>query len=175
MRIEFSMLIAFITLPVSPNLVCARGIPNWSYEKLFQQSDVVIIAEAKQTIDCKDRRKPKTGAEFIGQETTFTIKNALKGKVKANTTIKVLHFRLPKGVLVSDGPLTVRFRSKPLAIQGKINNKVFKAGIGIPHYMLFLKKRPDGRFEPVSGFYDPALSVREMNMPGHFFDRFREP
>jgi hypothetical protein len=30
---------------------------------------------------------------------------------------------------------------------------------------LFLKARKDGRYEPVSGQYDPALSVRELNSP----------
>jgi hypothetical protein len=32
-------------------------------------------------------------------------------------------------------------------------------------YLLFLKKRGDGRYEPVSGRIDPLLSVRELFNP----------
>jgi hypothetical protein len=35
-----------------------------------------------------------------------------------------------------------------------------------PQYLLFLKKRPDGRYEAVSGQIDPSLSAREMYSPG---------
>jgi hypothetical protein len=35
--------------------------------------------------------------------------------------------------------------------------------------LLFLKARKDGRYEPLSGQYDPALSVREMYIPSGAF------
>ena len=37
---------------------------------------------------------------------------------------------------------------------------VITSGNEEPEYMLFLKKRSDGRYEPVSGQYDPDDSVK---------------
>ena len=37
--------------------------------------------------------------------------------------------------------------------------------LGKPEYLLFLKKGKGGRYEPVSGRTDPALSVRELFHP----------
>ena len=34
-----------------------------------------------------------------------------------------------------------------------------------PDYLLFLKKRDDGRYEPVTGQMDAAESVREVSRP----------
>jgi len=34
-----------------------------------------------------------------------------------------------------------------------------------PEYLLFLKRRTDGRYEPISGQMDAALSVREVAEP----------
>jgi hypothetical protein len=48
-------------------------------------------------------------------------------------------------------------------LQGTINGTTFKAGLGPPEYMLFLRLRKDGRYEPVSGEIDPALSIRELH------------
>jgi hypothetical protein len=37
--------------------------------------------------------------------------------------------------------------------------------LGAPEYLLFLKLRKDGRYEPVSGRVDPEFSVRELHAP----------
>lgn len=36
---------------------------------------------------------------------------------------------------------------------------------GRPEYLLFLKRRQDGKYEPLSGRVDPALSIREVFHP----------
>ena len=80
--------------------------------------------------------------EFLGVTTTFEVSHVLEGK-----TLKVLHFRLKGDVRVKNGPDLVDFRTKGF----NIRTKTMKAGVGPPEYLLFLKRRDDGRYEPVSG------------------------
>jgi hypothetical protein len=54
-------------------------------------------------------------------------------------------------------------------LSGTVNGTAFKAELGRPEYMLFLRLRKDGRFEPVSGEVDPVLSVRELHPPDDLF------
>jgi hypothetical protein len=157
--------VSFISVPAH-----ARLIENWPYERLFKEADLVVIATAGETADTKDRFSTKGWkAEFIGQETQFVAHSILKGKLGAEKKLTVLHYRLPKGVLIANGPLLVKFRKDALALKGTINGNTFKAGLGRPDYLLFLRLRPDGRYEPVSGEVDPALSIRELHPADGFF------
>ena len=58
-----------------------------------------------------------------------------------------------------NGPLLVSFRRTSLELRTKEGGKL---ELGVPSYLLFLKARKDGRYEPVSGRVDPELSVREL-------------
>jgi hypothetical protein len=139
----------------------ARLIENWSYDRLFKEADLVVIAEAQGVADADDAapfdHRPDL---FEAQTTTFTVGYTLKAKA-AGADLKVLHFRLKKGVQIENGPMLVTFRTKPIEVELKDR----KIGVGKGSYLLFLKARKDGRYEPVSGQYDPALSVRELNSP----------
>jgi len=157
--------VALIALPVR-----ARLLENWPYERLFKEADLVVIAIAGDTTDTKDRFTAKGWkVEFIGQATQFVVQSALKGKLGQDKKIAVLHYRLPEGVQVINGPLLVKFRKDAVMLNGTINGTAFKAGLGCPEYMLFLRLRKDGRYEPVSGEIDPSLSIREMHEPDRFF------
>src|SRR6266849_2014955 len=93
--------------------VCrARLLENWPYEKLFKEADLVVIAEATAAADSGSTVREKGWGEidFVGINTTFSVKSTLKGKAEKDT-IKVLHFRLKPGVLVQNGPLPVTFRT----------------------------------------------------------------
>jgi len=175
MRTAISSLgsVVCLTLLVAP--ARARKIEEWGYERLFKEADLVVIARADGSVDTKDEFKEKGWkGEFIGQETTLSVFSVLKGDIKNAKTIKVLHFRLPKDVAVKNGPSLVTFRNKALPLSGTINGIAFKAALGRPEYMLFLRARPDGRFEPTSGQIDPALSVREVNPPENFLSDMAE-
>jgi hypothetical protein len=159
--------IALIAIAAAPAF--ARLIESWPYERLFKEADLVVIARVERATETKERLSPADWkVEFIGQETVFTVQTILKGKVKDGRKLPVLHYRLPDDVLIENGPLLVSFRAEPLVLKGVVNGKAFKTTVGSPEYMLFLRVRPDGRFEPVSGQIDPALSVRELNEPDEF-------
>jgi hypothetical protein len=85
----------------------------------------------------------------------------------------VLHFKfgeLKRGlrprtsdVIIENGPLLVAFRTGAVIVkaEGEERNTVLPT----PEYLLFPKRMQDGRYEPVSGRIDPALSVKEVSAP----------
>jgi hypothetical protein len=143
----------------------ARQIEEWSYDRLFKEADLVVIASAGETVRTDD--KPVSGqwsASLIGQVTPFKTRATLKGKLPTDAPLRVLHFVLKEGVTTQDGPLLIAFRTQPVRVEGCGTVK-YKAGFGPPDYLLFLRARADGRFEPVSGETDPALSIKEIYAP----------
>lgn len=163
MRIPLiTTLLAILTLtPFAP----ARQIESWSYERLFKESDLVVIATAKGTADTNDAPPDnRWKSALVGQQTTFAIDAVLKGNAPA-APLAVLHFKLKPGVVTQDGPLLVSFRTKGPTIEGGGSVK-YKAQLGTPQYLLFLKTAADKeRFAPVSGQTDPELSVKEIYAP----------
>jgi hypothetical protein len=158
---RFALICMTVSVLASSRPAPARALPDWPYDKLFKEADVVVVAEAKETNDSDDKSTGIPMAEhLLAQTTVLKLQGTLKGKITGDE-IKVLHFRLKDGVKIENGPCLVAFRTKSVRIvQGG------KAGASAPpHYLLFLKARSDGRYEPVSGQYDPALSVREMYRP----------
>lgn len=149
------------SLEMAPSTALARALENWPYERLFKESDLVVIAQTTTAEDCADTTTDNPWkVEFFGVITTFKIKAVLNGK-PAGETIKVLHFRLKDGQHLKDGPLLVTFRTKGI----KLDLKDGKVETDRPEYLLFLKASKDGRYEPASGRIDPELSVREMFRP----------
>lgn len=147
---------------IFPNYCFARGIEDWPYEKLFRESDLVIIAEAVSSVDTGESTKDNIWkAEFLQVKTTFAVRLLFKGSHKGNE-VHIFHYRLPKGVKIANGPLLVSFRMKELEVQGE-DHKVI---ISKPAYLLFLKKKKDQEkdscYEPVTGSIDPELSIREI-------------
>ena len=142
----------------------ARIIEPWRYERLMKEADLVVIAAPAKTEPADDRfdhdRWPR---QFVGLNTTLDVWLPLKGEPARQ--IKVLHFALggPKeGVdpadaqTINDPPMLVTFRTVGAAPEDGV--------LPIrPQYLLFLRKTKDGRYEPVSGRIDPALSVREVS------------
>jgi hypothetical protein len=156
----------FVPLAIVAALTCvppthARRIDTWSYERLLKEADVVVVGAAISSKDSKEAFKNKTwDVDFLGVDTTFAVAAVLKGKVEGDK-LTLLHYRLKHGIRVDDGPLLVAFRMKGI----QVNLKEGKLQLGRPAYLLFLKKRADGRFEAVSGQIDPALAVREVYRP----------
>ncbi len=137
-------------------LVCTqvghtRLLENWPYEKLIKNSDLVVIAETVRIEPTKDTLSVPGWKEidWAGRNTVFKVKSVIKGKAEKDQ-VTVLHFRINRvrGVLLINGPLLANFKEKQ-------------------EYLLFLRKRQDGRFELVSGQIDPVLAVRKISLPLH--------
>ena len=162
MRIRYGVIVLFFALFVAA--ATARQIENWPYERLFKEADLVVIASAQGTVASDDKASDERWkASLIGQHTTFSVINTLKGQVD-NGPITVLHFKLRDGVMTQNGPLLVNFRTKGPTIEGGGSVK-YKAVLSTPQYLLFLKRTHGGRFEAVSGQIDPVLSVKEIYAP----------
>ena len=139
----------------------ARLIENWSYERLFREADLAVIARPVSIAQTGEiTRDNLWKAEFVGVTTTFEVLARLKGR-PAGKRLRVFHYRLRAGVRIVSGPLLVSFRLRSLTVRTGGG----KFGLGRPDYLLFLKKRKDGRYECVSGQIDPYLAVREIFAP----------
>lgn len=165
-------LVSSILLCLISSVAAGRLVEGWPYERLNKEADLIVIGTAVVTKDTSDsfidERWP---LEFIGVNTTFEVMQILKGKTNEKK-IDVLHFKfgkvhnkanVQKGKIIEiiDGPSFVSFRTTPTRIEIDgflLTNHKFE-------YLLFLKKRKDGRYEPVSGHIDPSMSIRELFMP----------
>jgi hypothetical protein len=148
----------------SAGAAVGRQIEQWSYERLFREADVVVIARSEGTAASDDRpAESKWANSLTGQRTTFRIDSALKGQVEGDQIV-VVHFKKKENVLFENGPLLVAFRTEGSVIEGGGMRK-YLLKLSRPEYLLFLKKAEGGRFEPVSGQIDPRLSVKEIYDP----------
>jgi hypothetical protein len=145
------------------SLQMGRQIDLWPYDKLFKQADTVVVAKAIQTIDAGDRIKDKVPREYLKAVlTTFEVTHVIKGKSKEKLVLcHFLYDERKKDLEIQNGPMLVDFHNKTLVIR----YPGVAVSLSPPDYMLFLRGRPDGRYECVSGQFDPALSVKQIINP----------
>jgi hypothetical protein len=158
---RFVLLVALTTLAcLSP--AHARLIESWPFDRLLKEADVVVLAKAVSSKDSGEVFKDRAWTvDFAGVDTAFQVEAVLKGEVRGGR-LTLLHYRLPAGRTVVNGPLLVTFPTTRLLIK----SSRAKTSLAPPRYLLFLKRRGDGRYEAVSGQIDPALAVRELSRPG---------
>jgi hypothetical protein len=131
----------------------ARPVGDWPYQNLVREADVVVLAAAERSADSDDPpAKDGWESHCVGVNTTFRVLAPMKGDVPAKLTL--FHFRLKPGIPVPNGPCLASFHTAKA-----------DADHGGPCYLLFLKKRSDGRYEPVAGQIDSVLSVRRVPGP----------
>ena len=151
-----------------PSAAEARLSRKWTYDQLLKEADLVVIAEAVWTEQADDEPPNHSWPrELVAQNTTFKVRLTLKGKAEGEK-IKVLHFKfgqykkgLDDRLLSLDEPHFVAFRTGPMTVGTGKEKHVLPA----PEYLLFLKKTKDGRYEPLSGQFDPDRSIREVSKP----------
>ncbi len=121
----------------------ARPVPVWSYQALYTQADLVVIAAPISTQDTPERADLPGIApplQVIGQSTSFDVSLVLKGDANLKK-LTLHHYRLlDPAKLAANGPALASFDPKQQT-----------------RYLLFLRREPDGRYAPVSGQTDPAL------------------
>jgi hypothetical protein len=152
---------------VAAGVADARRLPEWPHDRLLKEADLVVLAAAGKSEPAADKWDGDYAYELDGINTRFTVKVALKGEIPKDG-LTVLHYRMGRlkpGKTVDDqaraakgGPNLVGFRAEAL----RVNIGRSEVSVPAPEYLLYLKKRADGRYEPVSGQYDPNLSVREL-------------
>ena len=160
-------------------LSSARKVEDWPYERLFKESDLVIIGSVEGWGSAKVEWPEKIfdKARFKAKKTAFHPRSVLKGEPAFPCTW-VLHFSYKKGAApYEDGPNLVSFLKKPVMIEVKSKEegkakelKPKRAGknqVNPPEYLLFLKQCKDGNYEPVSGQLDAAFSVRALFPPNN--------
>ncbi len=157
--------------------VSARKVENWTYERLFKESDLVVVAHVQGWGVTKKEWNEKFSEKthFEGVSTIFGANFVLKGDPPL--CIWLNHFRYKEGaVRYNDGPGLVAFLKEPLKIGVKQNvknrNKLHQQSQGLrkisqPEYLLFLKKHKDAQYEPVSRQLDDELSVRALFPSGN--------
>jgi len=165
-----------IIVAISLLLMTAAGLQSrmirfWSYAEMLKASDLVVIATPLSNTMTKDVFDGKTGG-YVGIDTGFEIKQAIKGDI-AGGKFTVLHFKHDPHSGWADGMEVVLFRLKGITMDvisvqkegAPRDNDKAHISLPAPDYLLFLKKRDDGRYEPVTGQMDAMESVREVNRP----------
>ena len=180
-RMNFRVFVTAIAASFSlSSISSARKIEIWPYEELLKEADLVVIARAVSNLATDDKWNSDVfdSDRFTAVETTFELATVLKGK--SVNSFKVLHFqhRNPSRPF-EDGPRLVSFLVQPFSVgirpvgirrsgeTKKEGPKTLeptkrKSLMPAPEYLLFLKRRNDGRFEAVSGQVDPNSSVRTL-------------
>jgi len=144
----------------------ARPVRAWTYQELLSGADVVVIATplpAKATEDTSGFKRDYLAAI----ETTLTANAVLKGNVMVNEQLKFVHYRLKDDAKVINGARLIHFRTKG-SLLGFVSEDGKQARGARPKYLLFLKRRSDGRYEAVSGQMDPIDSVKLMSHPDEY-------
>lgn len=136
-------------------IVFARPIQIYDYKRLFKEADIVVIAIATKTTPTSDK---EMGEDYQGRNTEFSIRQTLKGEAPDN--LNVLHFKYVGEIRVDNAAHLVDF-----VLHSAKDNMPLMFEFQTPEYMLFLKRMEDGRYQPVSGYDDPAFSVRKITVP----------
>jgi hypothetical protein len=127
----------------------ARITPAWTYQQLYDKSDLVVIAYAGSTRDTAERTTLNDldpHVPVIGVVSEFKTSLVLKGPRDIRTfQLHYYRFASEHDQLAANSPDLVRLLETHLP------------------FLMFLVKEPDGRYAPVTGQTDPAShSVIEL-------------
>jgi hypothetical protein len=147
----------YIFVPVAAG---GRLMHPWTFQELAAKSDLIEIIEAIRDDSATDSFKPDSLSRFVAINTCFRVHAVLKGEVE-DKKITVLHFRdeedVANGPMCADFSFSVTYNEERF-VDGKRVGSASSGDAHRPMWLAFLKKRADGRFEPVTGHYDSALS-----------------
>lgn len=136
--------------------------PPITYAELSEKSDVVCIVtfDSSRLVDEKiddPTFKDSDPSDYYARCSTFKVAAALKGTLDGDS-IELVHYNYAaKAKRPEDGPHFLNF-DKPNPVWEEFT---FKPPKGI-EYLVFLKKRSDGKYIPAAGQRDMLLSVRRV-------------
>jgi hypothetical protein len=131
-------------------LAQARLMRTWTYQELFDQADLVVIAKPAATQDTGEQAVlPNIAPEVrvTGLSTDFDVGVVMKGD-KSLKKFVLHHYRLtnPKELMMN-GPSLASFDPKAYS-----------------RFLLFLHRESDGRYAPISGQTDPmCFSIMKVD------------
>jgi len=130
----------------------------WPYDRLTGKADLVVIGVPRASQDSGELvYSPLWQLDFVGVNTTVEVRGVVDGRFRARE-LTLFHLRLPDGKTLQNGPRILNFPNNSFSFGTAAKGEVLSK----PEYLLFLKKRDDGRYEPVSGTLDAGQSVREL-------------
>jgi hypothetical protein len=138
----------------------------WPAAKLTEKADYIVIGRVVSTGDAKVSDKPPKSFEhlgLVGVDSKFRILAALKGSIRDKELV-LFHFRSARKPAEKEPRGLVSIRQTP-DVDGPCLIRFDPQGEKDARYLMFLKKRPDGRYECVSGQVDPDMSVSKLDGP----------
>lgn len=157
-------ILTLLTIAAIPLAAQGRLIALWPYDKLLEKSDLVVMATVDSVAGFDGAVEIPQFADVLEpQVTTFKVQGVIQGDYDGET-LGLVHCRMKDdNVGVRNGPLLADFEAGGRTIRIESGEH---AGMLVqesePSYLLFLKRREDGRFEPVAGQVDSSLSVRRV-------------
>ena len=148
--------LTILFLILAPAIVAqARIVKAWSYQELYDQSDLIVIAKHISTEDTGEQAvlpNISPNMDVIGLSSNFALRLVLKGD-KSLKALVLHHYRLSPAITnrpLLNGPMLASFDSDNLTKQ----------------FLLFLHRESDGRYAPVSGQTDPMdVSIFRLSGP----------
>ncbi len=142
-------LLCLAVMLATPALVTARLTRAWTYQEMFDNADLVVIARSTSTKDTDERSKVLEDIPVVGVLTEFQTLLILKGakEIKAFT---LHHYRLASADdwNIANGPGLINIQIDP--------HRIYT-------FFLFLRREKDGVYVPVTDQTDPAgTSVIEL-------------
>jgi hypothetical protein len=143
-----------------PQVDEARSERRWDYLAMFEESELVVLAHWRSAQDTDERGiLPNTKTKVVGVTTVFEATVVLKGPKDGNK-IALHHYRFQE-----EGDAFRYFSPQLLRIIEPVNRDGrYSPGGG--EFLLFLVRESDGRFAPVTGQTDPAISSVLRVVPG---------
>lgn len=145
------MLLCLAIMLATPALVTARITRGWTYQEMFDDADLVVIARPTSTKDTEERSKVLDDIRVVGVLTQFETRLVLKGP-KETTAFGLHHYRLEStdDLNIVNGPGLIDIQIHP--------HRVYT-------FFLFLRREKDGVYVPVTDQTDPA-GTSVIELPG---------
>jgi len=129
-----------LTLPV---IAFGRIRPVWTYEQIYRDADLVVIAKPVSSMQLEEKTSlPNISpiTPVVGIETQLEVRLVLKGEPMTKT-VALHHYALQK-------PSDARHRGAPELVSFDPKQPA--------RYLMFLKREAKDRYVPVTGQTDPA-------------------
>jgi hypothetical protein len=156
---------------------------KWTYERLVESSDAVVIGEFTDKIQVEVPESQRTAKwlkdpGIVAMESRFKVLSILrpdKNWKQQPESVRVIHFnrvnetlRLRQSAELIDFSIVILRPRMIVSIE--LPGETIRKRTGEPEkpeapdaYLMFLSARTDGLYQPVTGQYFPGLSFRRMS------------